>query len=223
MGEQLRPSKGPVGCADSRLRARSQGPVPWQPILRRHTTVNTWWNAGHPDPIVTPPFDTDGKPASFHLTEQRDIIAIWRAVAEDFAPFDVDVSGRAWGLARRPSWARPEEHPAPALQQRLAPGSWPAARPRSTAVREPCLAAPQVTTEDPGDDKMWKSSADDLAYGQRLCIGGSSMDWCAAEGQLCCSNAGSLIAQRWPLARRHQGQRHVAGARSRRLCAETGS
>ena len=60
--------------------------------LCRHTTINTWWNAGHPDPIVTPAFDTDGNPASFNLTEQRAIVAIWRAVAEDYAPFDIDVS-----------------------------------------------------------------------------------------------------------------------------------
>ncbi len=39
-----------------------------------------------------PPFDTDGAPASFSPAEQQAIVAIWRAVAEDFAPFDVDVS-----------------------------------------------------------------------------------------------------------------------------------
>jgi hypothetical protein len=60
--------------------------------LCRHTTINTWWNAGHPDPIVTPAFDIDGNPASFNLTEQLAIVAIWRAVAEDYAPFDIDVS-----------------------------------------------------------------------------------------------------------------------------------
>ena len=58
----------------------------------RHATTDTWYNEpGRPDPIVTPAFDTDSKPASFSEAEQRDIIAIWRAVAEDFAPFDVDV------------------------------------------------------------------------------------------------------------------------------------
>ena len=43
--------------------------------------------------MVTPAFDKDGNNGSFNAAEQSDIVAIWRAVAEDYAPFDVDVSG----------------------------------------------------------------------------------------------------------------------------------
>ncbi len=36
--------------------------------------------------------DRDGIPSSFSDSEKSDIIAIWRAVAEDFSPFNVDVT-----------------------------------------------------------------------------------------------------------------------------------
>jgi len=38
------------------------------------------------------PYDTDGKPNSFSDPEIGDIVDIWARVAEDFAPFDVDVT-----------------------------------------------------------------------------------------------------------------------------------
>ena len=41
---------------------------------------------------MTPPYDTDGNPASFSTTELANIVAIWRSVAEDYAAFDVDVT-----------------------------------------------------------------------------------------------------------------------------------
>jgi hypothetical protein len=69
--------------------------------------------------IVTPPYDTDKSAATFSVSEQADIIAIWRAVAEDYAPFDVD-----------------------------------------------------ITTEDPGPEALRRSSARDVHYGRRVCIGG---------------------------------------------------
>jgi hypothetical protein len=49
----------------------------------------------HPPPtqdIVTPAWDTDGRPGSFSSAEKADIIAVWRAVSEDFAVFDIDVT-----------------------------------------------------------------------------------------------------------------------------------
>lgn len=42
--------------------------------------------------IVAPPWDTDGNPASFSSGEQTAIQQIWLRVAEDYAPFDVDVT-----------------------------------------------------------------------------------------------------------------------------------
>lgn len=55
-----------------------------------HTTTNSAWNKqpGRPASIVTPPFDLDGK-TSFSDYELRAIVAIWRAVSEDYAAFDV--------------------------------------------------------------------------------------------------------------------------------------
>jgi len=38
------------------------------------------------------PYDTDGDEATFSNAEQNDIIEIWERVAEDYAPFDVDVT-----------------------------------------------------------------------------------------------------------------------------------
>jgi hypothetical protein len=43
-------------------------------------------------PIVTPAYDTDGNPAAFSAGELSSILAIWRGVSEDYAPFDVDVT-----------------------------------------------------------------------------------------------------------------------------------
>lgn len=59
-----------------------------------HTTVGTWWNSGRTTPIVTPAYDTDGK-AGFSSLELAAIQQIWARVAEDFAPFDVDVTTQA--------------------------------------------------------------------------------------------------------------------------------
>lgn len=59
-----------------------------------HVTRGTSWNSaftGGAD-IVTPAFDTDGNPAAFSDAERRAIQDIWLRVAEDYAPFDVDVT-----------------------------------------------------------------------------------------------------------------------------------
>lgn len=42
--------------------------------------------------IVSPAYDTDGNAAAFSGAERGAIQQIWRQVAEDFAPFDVDVT-----------------------------------------------------------------------------------------------------------------------------------
>ncbi|WIA29694.1 hypothetical protein OEZ86_012176 [Tetradesmus obliquus] len=54
--------------------------------------TGTAWNSKKSKLITIPPYDKDGKPAEFNSEEMSDIVAIWRAVAEDYAPFDVDVT-----------------------------------------------------------------------------------------------------------------------------------
>lgn len=54
-----------------------------------HVATNTAWSSGT---IVAEPFDLDGNPASFNDAEKERIQFIWQRVAEDFAPFDVDVT-----------------------------------------------------------------------------------------------------------------------------------
>ena len=61
-----------------------------------HHSVNNSW--GHD--IEFPAFDTNGHPAGFNAGELREIIEHWRYVAEDFAPFDVDVTTEDPGAPR---------------------------------------------------------------------------------------------------------------------------
>lgn len=56
----------------------------------RGGTVNSaYWGGG--DPIDAPAFSLDADPA-FSSADMREIRAVWLQVAEDFAPFDVDVT-----------------------------------------------------------------------------------------------------------------------------------
>lgn len=58
-----------------------------------HVTAGTQWNtAKGVERIVTPPYDKDGRPDSFSPAELSDIAAIHRAVSEDWALWDVDVT-----------------------------------------------------------------------------------------------------------------------------------
>jgi len=54
-----------------------------------HTTSGSAWSSST---IVADPFDLDGASNSFNTTEQERIQNIWKRVAEDYAPFDVDVT-----------------------------------------------------------------------------------------------------------------------------------
>ena len=64
-----------------------------------HTTTGTGWNSIGGRTIVSAPFDTDGKPSTFSESERSVVIAVWERVAEDYAPFDVDVTTVDPGLA----------------------------------------------------------------------------------------------------------------------------
>jgi PKD repeat protein len=84
-----------------------------------HTTSGTSWNTSYTSgaPIVSAPYSLDGDPNTFNTSEQDAIQYIWQRVAEDFAPFDVD-----------------------------------------------------VTTEDPGDAAIFRSTSTDTLYGTRAVI-----------------------------------------------------
>lgn len=54
------------------------------------TVTNTVWTGSNT--IYAPPFDFDGAPNTFSQAELERIQYIWQRVAEDYAPFDVDVT-----------------------------------------------------------------------------------------------------------------------------------
>ncbi|WP_424094832.1 pre-peptidase C-terminal domain-containing protein [Moorena producens] len=57
-----------------------------------HTTTGTDWNDDYGNPIVTPAYDTDGDTSNFSTAEKETIWHIWQRVAEDFSPFNVNVT-----------------------------------------------------------------------------------------------------------------------------------
>ena len=61
--------------------------------LDGHTTVGTAWNTAMGiAQIVSAPYDVGGTPGVFTTAERNNIHEIWRRVADDFAPFDVNVT-----------------------------------------------------------------------------------------------------------------------------------
>jgi len=65
-----------------------------------HTTSGTSWNSSYTSgaPIVSAPFDLDGDPTTFSSDERGIIQRIWQRIAEDYAPFGVDVTTEDPGL-----------------------------------------------------------------------------------------------------------------------------
>jgi len=59
-----------------------------------------WVTYNHDTPIVAAPFDLDGDPNVLSVSEQAAIRKIWDQVAEDFAPFDVNVTTVDPGVER---------------------------------------------------------------------------------------------------------------------------
>ncbi|GJM21137.1 MAG: hypothetical protein DHS20C15_10520 [Planctomycetota bacterium] len=59
-----------------------------------HHSVDNFWEHD----IVFPAYDTDGDDTNFSEGELSDIIAWWRFVSEDFAPFDVNITTQDPGL-----------------------------------------------------------------------------------------------------------------------------
>lgn len=61
-----------------------------------HRITGTAWNASKGiDPINVSAYDTDGNPGVFSTAEQDVVRATWQRIAEDYAPFDVDVTTQA--------------------------------------------------------------------------------------------------------------------------------
>jgi PKD repeat protein len=65
-----------------------------------HTTSGTKWNSSvtNGSTFVSQPFDSDGSPSSFGDGEQAMIRRMWQRVAEDYAPFAVDVTTEDPGI-----------------------------------------------------------------------------------------------------------------------------
>ncbi len=59
-----------------------------------HTTTGTSWNSSYTAgaAIVSQPFDLDGDSTTFNASERAVIQSIWQRVAEDYAPFAIDVT-----------------------------------------------------------------------------------------------------------------------------------
>ncbi|MCP4000345.1 MAG: cell surface protein, partial [Gammaproteobacteria bacterium] len=57
-----------------------------------HTITGTAWNRSYGDPIVAKPYNLDSDDSSFNSAERDRIQNTWLLVAEDYAPFDVDVT-----------------------------------------------------------------------------------------------------------------------------------
>ena len=57
-----------------------------------HLISNTAWNQGRANPLTARPYSLDADDSTFSSSELISIAAIWRRIAEDYAPFDVDVT-----------------------------------------------------------------------------------------------------------------------------------
>ena len=64
-----------------------------------HVTTGTPWNGlWNRTSFTTPPFTLDADTATFNAAEHAAIQTVWRRMAEDFAPYDVDVTTEDPGL-----------------------------------------------------------------------------------------------------------------------------
>ncbi|MDA3038260.1 MAG: hypothetical protein O3C27_01810, partial [Actinomycetota bacterium] len=63
------------------------------------TISGTAWNSSYGASIVVEPWSQDGTPGSYSTTELTAIHSIWARVAEDFAPFAVNVTTKDLGSA----------------------------------------------------------------------------------------------------------------------------
>lgn len=64
-----------------------------------HLLSGTAWNGSTGGDCYAEPYDSDNSPNTFSSTERQQIIGMWRRIAEDYAPFDVDVTTEDPGAA----------------------------------------------------------------------------------------------------------------------------
>jgi len=57
-----------------------------------YTVSGTSWANYTGGACTADAYDTDGVPGSFSTSERNNIVSVWRRVAEDYAPFEVDVT-----------------------------------------------------------------------------------------------------------------------------------
>jgi PKD repeat protein len=57
-----------------------------------HTTAGTYWNNSYGSQITSLPFDLDGSGTRWNTVEMDRIQLIWQRIAEDFLPFNIDVT-----------------------------------------------------------------------------------------------------------------------------------
>ncbi|TCC43433.1 zinc-dependent metalloprotease family protein [Kribbella sindirgiensis] len=58
-----------------------------------HTITGTAWNTnGKPSTVTVKPYDTNGNTSTWSTAEQDVVHEVWARVAEDYAPFNVDVT-----------------------------------------------------------------------------------------------------------------------------------
>jgi len=90
-----KPPKPPVGVAPV-APAHSSKPGSNRVIyidFNGHTITGTAWNGGgKPASVNVTPYDTDGSASTFSAAEQAVITETWQRIAEDYAPFDVNVT-----------------------------------------------------------------------------------------------------------------------------------
>lgn len=60
-----------------------------------HDASGTAWDKDDGRTTVADPYDTDGDPSTFSDVERTQIQGVWKRMAEDFAPLDVDVTTEA--------------------------------------------------------------------------------------------------------------------------------
>ena len=60
-----------------------------------YNVTGSRWNKDKKETYYMLPYDSNGDPGSFSSQEIADMAAIWHRVAEDYAPFDIDVTTEA--------------------------------------------------------------------------------------------------------------------------------
>jgi len=69
-------------------------------------TGKAWNKQARASSLQAKPYDTDGDPKSFSASEVSSMAEIWERIAEDFAPFDVDVTTKMQGTTPKDGYCQ---------------------------------------------------------------------------------------------------------------------